>query len=43
MRNRPEMITNGFEAAGINEAFVNARKYVTRVENPFRSEEYVVA
>ena len=43
MRERPEIITNGFEAAGINEAFVNARAYVTRVDNPFRSDEYVVA
>ena len=43
MKERPEIITNGFEAAGINEAFVNARAYVTRVDNPFRSDEYVVA
>ena len=35
---RPEMITNEFEAAGINEAFVNARTYVTRFENSFSSE-----
>ena len=34
---------NGFESAGINEACINARTYVTRVENPFRSDEYVVA
>ena len=43
MRKRLEIITNGFEAASINEACVNARAYMTRVKNPFRSDEYVVA
>ena len=43
MRKRPEIITNKFEAAGINEACVNTHIYVIRVKNPFRSKEYVVA
>ena len=43
MRKRPEIVTSWFEAAGINEACVNARAYVTRAENPFHSDEYVVA
>ena len=43
MRKRPEVIKYGFEAAGINEACVNARAFVTRVYNPLRSEEYVLA
>ena len=34
-RKRPEMVTNGFEAAGINKASVNARTYV-------KSDEFVV-
>ena len=42
MRKRPEIITDAFEAAGIDEACVNACIYVTRVQNPFRSDEYVV-
>ena len=37
MMKRPEIITNNFEAAGINEVCVNARTYMTRVKNPFRS------
>ena len=36
-------MTNGFEAVGINEACVSARAYVARVENPVRSDKYVVA
>ena len=43
MRKRLEVITNGFEAAGINEACVNVCIYVTRVQNPFCSEECVEA
>ena len=34
MRKRLRIITNWSEAAAINEACVNARTYVTRVENP---------
>ena len=37
-----ETITNGFEAVGINKACLNVRTYVTRVENPFPSDDYVV-
>ena len=43
MRKRPEIITKRFGAVAINKACVNTRAYVTRVNNPFRSEEYVVA
>ena len=43
IRKKPEIITNGFEAAGIKEACLNARTYATRVENPFRRDGYVVA
>ena len=42
MRKSPDIITNGFSAAGIHEACLNARTYVTRVDNPFRSNEYVI-
>ena len=34
------MITNGFEAAGIKEACLDARAYVTRFEKPVK---YVIA
>ena len=42
MRKSQEIMTNGFDAAGINQACVYARAYVTRVENSFRSDEYVI-
>ena len=38
---RKDIIINGFSKAGITEADRNAQEIVTRIENPFHSDEYI--